>query len=221
VRILKKIFVYFFTISIIWVLIYRFINPPITLLMIQRGFERKLDHKNWKIKKKWRKYDELSDNLKKAAIAGEDANFMSHWGFDLNAIERAYKKNKKGKKIHGGSTISQQTAKNVFLWPDRSWLRKGLEAYFTILIELFWSKERILEVYINVIETGDGIYGAEAASQTFFKKPAVRQSKAEASLLIAILPNPLRWSPAKPTRYIRYRQHLILHNMERLGKSSL
>lgn len=184
--------------------------------MIQRGFERKLDGKTWKLKKKWRNYDELSNNLKKAAIAGEDANFRSHWGFDLNGIKRAYQRNKVGSKIHGGSTISQQTAKNVFLWPDRSWIRKGAEVYFTLLIELLWSKERILEVYLNVIETGDGIYGAEAATKTFFHKPATRLSKAEATLLIAILPNPLRWSPIKPTAYIRYKQRAILQNMQKI-----
>ncbi len=220
-RILRKVFFYFFAITVIWVLIYRFVNPPITLLMIQRGFERQSDKKGWKIKKRWRNYNELSNNLKKAAIAGEDANFLSHWGFDFNAIKRAYQKNKSGRKIHGGSTISQQTAKNVFLWPDRSWLRKGLEAYFTILIELLWSKERILEVYLNVIEMGDGIYGAEAATQTFFKKPATHLSKLEASLLVAILPNPLHWSPKKPTRYIRYRQQVILRNIQRLENHSL
>lgn len=220
-RILKKGLIYFLSITILWVLVYRLINPPITLLMIQRCFERKLDGKTLKLKKKWCSYDKLPNNLKQAAIAGEDASFSSHWGFDFNAIQRAYQKNKQGKKIHGGSTISQQTAKNVFLWPGRSWLRKGFEVYFTILIELLWNKERILEVYLNVIETGDGIYGAEAASQAFFSKSATQLSKREAALLIAVLHNPKRWSPKKPTAYIRYKQLLILHNMQKLEKSIL
>src|SRR5690606_35527301 len=126
----------------------------VTWLMIQRGIERKSEGKEWKITKKWVAYEDLSDNLKRAAIAAEDARFMEHWGFDGEAIADAYQRNKNGGKLRGGSTISQQTAKNVFLWPRRSWIRKGFEAYFTVLIELLWSKKRILEVYLNVIEIG-------------------------------------------------------------------
>lgn len=219
-NIIKKVLLYFFSFTLVWVLLYRFINPPITFLMIQRCFERKALGKSLKLKKKWCKYDALPSNLKKAALAGEDANFSSHWGFDFAAIQRAYQKNKSGKKIHGGSTISQQTAKNVFLWPGRSWVRKGLEVYFTILIELIWGKERILEVYLNVIETGDGIYGMEAASKAFFFKPVNHINKKEAALLIAVLPNPRRWSPKKPTAYIRRKQQIIVNNMQKLEKLS-
>lgn len=211
---------WFFAISIFWVLLYKFINPPITYLMVERGFERKFNSRDWKIDKKWRNFEELSLNIKKAAIAGEDARFMSHHGFDFEAIEKAFEKNKQGKKIRGGSTISQQTAKNVFLWSGRSYIRKGFEAYFTFLIELFWSKKRIMEVYLNVIEMGDGIYGAEKACQTFYGKSAESLSKGQAALLIAVLPNPRKWSPAKPTAYIYHRQYLILRNirnLERLG----
>ena len=166
--------------------------------------------------------DEISLNVKRAAIAGEDARFMTHWGFDMQAIEKAYQKNQKGKRVRGGSTISQQTAKNVFLWPSRFapflWLRKVFEVYFTGLIELLWSKERILEVYLNVVETGDGIYGVEAASRKYFGKSASELNRNEASLLIAILPSPLRWSAVKPTAFVYYKQSLILRNMGRLGK---
>ena len=148
-RLIGKLLTWFFGITILWVLLFRFINPPITYLMIQRGFERKVDGKEWKIEKSWLAIDELSSNLKKAAIAGEDVNFLKHWGFDFKAMETAFEKNQKGKKVRGGSTISQQTAKNVFLWPGRSYIRKAFEAYFTILIEVLWGKERILEVYLK------------------------------------------------------------------------
>lgn len=215
-RLLKKLLLGFFIFTFCWVLVYRFVNPPITWLMLQRSFERQADGKSWKLEKEWRSFDELSNNLKKAALAGEDAAFMNHWGFDFKAIQKAFEKNQKGRKIRGGSTISQQTAKNVFLWPGRSWVRKGFEAYFTVLIELLWSKERILEVYLNVIEMGDGIYGAEAATQHYFGKSAGSMTKYQASLLVAVFPNPLRWSPVNPNRTVYYRQSLILRNMRRL-----
>ena len=159
----------------------------------------------------------ISDNMKRAAVSAEDQLFLKHIGFDLKAIEKAFAANKNSKKIKGGSTISQQTAKNVFLWPGRSWIRKGFEAYFTLLIEMLWSKERILEVYLNVIEMGDGIYGAEAAAQSYFGKSSGQLSKPQAALIAACFPNPRRWTPKKATRYIRHRQFLILKNMNRLG----
>ena len=217
-RILGKVILWFIGITFIWVLALRFINPPITFIMVQRGIERKIDGKEWKIEKEWIRFDDLSDNLKKAAIAGEDVNFLKHWGFDFKAMENAYEKNQNSKRIIGGSTISQQTAKNVFLWPGRSYIRKAFEVYFTALIELLWNKERILEVYLNVIETGDGLYGAEAASWNYYHKSAVSLTKQQAALLVAVLPNPRRWSPAKPTSYIYHKQNLILRNMRRLGK---
>ena len=221
VRMMFKALLWFFAITIFWVLALRFINPPVTWLMVQRGYERKADGKEWKMENNWLNLDELSSNLKRAAIAGEDAGFLTHNGFDFEAIEKAYKKNQAGDKMRGGSTISQQTAKNVFLWPGRSYIRKGFEAYFTILIELLWGKERILEVYLNVIETGDGIYGADAASRLYYGKSAESLNKRQAALLIAVLPNPRRWSPAKPTRYIYYKQGLILRNMRILRKINI
>lgn len=213
-----KSLLYFVGVSVFWVLLYKFVNPPITYLMVQRAFERKADGKSWKIDKEWKDFNELSFNLRKAAIAGEDANFLHHHGFDFEAIQKAFQKNQNGKKLRGGSTISQQTAKNVFLWPGRSYIRKGFEAYFTFLMELFWSKNRILEVYLNVIEMGDGIYGAQSACKSYFNKPADNLLKGEAALIIAVLPNPRRWSPAKPTAYLYHKQYLILRNMRNLGK---
>lgn len=217
-KIALKAILWFLGVSVFWVLLYKVINPPITYLMIQRGFERKWEGKTWKIDKQWTDFEDISNNLKRAVIAAEDARFLKHNGFDFKAIEKAYQKNQNGKKIRGGSTISQQTAKNVFLWPGRSYIRKGFEAYFTVLIELFWSKQRILEVYLNVIEMGDGIYGAEAATQAYYDKPCTSLLKGQAALLAAVLPNPRKWSPKKPTAYIYKKQGIILYNMKNLGK---
>jgi len=211
-RFLVKPIAYFIAFSIAWVLIYRFINPPITWLMVQRNLENTKKPKQT-IERKWINYTNLSDNLKRAAIASEDARFMQHSGFDTKAINEAYQKNKSGKPIRGGSTISQQTAKNVFLWPHRSWLRKGFEAWFTILIEALWGKERILEVYLNVIETGPHLYGAEAATQYYFNKSATSLTKRQAALIIAVLPNPRRWSPNNPTNYINRKVNNIVRYM--------
>lgn len=218
INISTKVFLYFLLVSVIWVIAYRFINPPFTLLMALRNIERKADGKPFKTEKKWVNFNEMSDNMKRAAVSAEDQLFLKHIGFDVKAIEKAFASNAKNKKkVKGGSTISQQTAKNVFLWPGRSWIRKGFEAYFTLLIEIFWSKERILEVYLNVIEMGDGVYGAEAAAQEYYGKSCKKLTKSQAALIAACFPNPIRWTPKKPTRYIRHRQYLILRNMNRLG----
>jgi monofunctional biosynthetic peptidoglycan transglycosylase len=215
---LSKVLLWFLLFTFIWVLAYRFINPPITLLMILRNIERKANGKSFKIEKKWVDFADISDNMKRAAVAAEDQLFLKHVGFDVKAIEKAFRSNEKnGKKIKGGSTITQQTAKNVFLWPGRSWVRKGFEAYFTLLIEILWSKERILEVYLNVIEMGDGIYGAEAAAQEYFNKSCHKMSRSQAALIAACFPNPLRWTPHHPTPYIKHRQYLIMRNIKRLG----
>jgi monofunctional biosynthetic peptidoglycan transglycosylase len=155
--------------------------------------------------------------MKRAAVAAEDQTFLENHGFDFNAIEKAIKKNEHSKKLIGGSTISQQTAKNVFLWPGRSITRKGFEAWFTLLMEMFWSKKRIMEVYLNVIEMGDGIYGAEAAAQAYFHKPASALTNQEAAAIASIFPSPLKWSATEPTRYLKHRQYLIMKNMRRLG----
>lgn len=215
--IISRILIWFLMVTVLWVLAYRFINPPMTLLMIERNIERKSDGKSFKTDKTWVDFSEISDNMKRAAVSAEDQKFLKHMGFDLKAIERAYQSNGKGKKVKGGSTISQQTAKNVFLWPGRSYIRKGFEAYFTLLIEMLWSKERILEVYLNVIEMGDGIYGAEAASQTYFNKPCKTLTRSQAALIAACFPNPLKWTPAHPTRYIKHKKYAIMHIMKQMG----
>jgi monofunctional biosynthetic peptidoglycan transglycosylase len=216
-RVIKIFVIFFVAASILGVLFYRFVNPPFTWLMVERGFERKADGKDWKIEKHWVNFDEIADPMKRAAVASEDQLFLEHHGFDFHAIEKAIDKNQHSRKLIGGSTISQQTAKNVFLWPGRSYLRKGLEAWFTMLIELCWSKQRIMEVYLNEIEMGDGIYGVEAASINYFHKSASQLNRQQAALIAAVWPNPLKWSPANPDNYIRHREYLIMKNMRRLG----
>ncbi|QJD98421.1 monofunctional biosynthetic peptidoglycan transglycosylase [Mucilaginibacter robiniae] len=214
---LKLFIILFVLITVLWVLLYKVVNPPVTLLMIERGFERKHDGKDWKIDKDWVNFDQIAYPMKQAAIAGEDQKFLDHFGFDFKAMERAIDKNANSRKLIGGSTISQQTAKNVFLWPGRSYVRKGFEAYFTLLIETFWSKKRIMEVYLNEIEMGDGIYGVEAASQTYFHKPASQLTRHQAAAIASIFPSPLKWSATTPSNYLRHRQYLIMKNMRRLG----
>lgn len=205
-----RIILGFFALTFVWVILLKFINPPITYLIVKRGIERKVEGKEWLIRRSWVDYEDISDHLKRAAIAGEDANFMTHHGFDSKAIRKALEKNRSGNKLRGGSTISQQVAKNVFLWPNRSWIRKGFETYFTFLIELFWSKKRILEVYLNMIEMGQGVFGAEAASHYYFNKSCSKLSKREAALIVAILPNPQRWGVKNPSSYINRRANSIL-----------
>ena len=216
-HILRLSLIFFVASSLFGVILFRFVNPPFTWLMIERGFERKTAGKDWKIDKKWRNFDQISESMKCAAVAAEDQSFLENHGFDFNAIEKAIKKNEHSKKLIGGSTITQQTAKNVFLWPGRSFIRKGFEAYFTLLLDIFWSKKRIMEVYLNVIETGDGIYGVEAASEAYFHKPASALNNQQAAAIAVIFPSPLRWSAVHPTRYLRHRQYLIMKNMRRLG----
>ena len=213
-----KFLLYFFGISIGLTIIYRFVPPPITFLMVQRVAEQKLDGEKIKLKKDWVSIDKISPFMLRAAIASEDGHFLEHHGFDLEAMQKAFEHNQKSKRTKGGSTISQQVAKNVFLWPDRSYLRKGLEAYFTVLIEVFWSKKRIMEVYLNEIEMGDGIYGVEEAAKYYFKKPASDLSKRESAAIAAILPNPRKWSASKPNAYIQKRQYRILKAMKYVGK---
>lgn len=184
----------FLTLSIGLVIIYRFLPPPITPLMIIRLFQGE------GLSKDWVSYDEVSPAVFKAVIAGEDARFCEHFGFDIEAIRSAMQHNKRSHRVHGASTITQQTAKNVFLWPGRSFVRKGFEAYFAALLELFWDKRRILEVYVNVVEFGHGIYGIEAAAQAYYKKAAKDLTAEEAARLAAVLPSPLHWTPQRLPR---------------------
>jgi monofunctional biosynthetic peptidoglycan transglycosylase len=182
---------------------YRFVPPPVTILMIQRSLEGK------GFSRTWRPLDQMSPALIRSVIAAEDAGFCSHKGFDFEAMQEAWAHNERSDRVRGGSTISQQTAKNVFLWPQRSYVRKGLEAGFTVLIEVGWGKRRILEVYLNTIEWGPGIYGAEAAARRNFGVGADRLTPAQAARLAAILPSPLKWRAAKPGPYVKRRSGRI------------
>jgi monofunctional glycosyltransferase len=215
------VIVYFGT-SVCFVVLYRFVNPPVTPLMLIRMVEQTAGGQPAVMKKKWVDLDQISPNLQLAVVASEDNKFTTHRGFDFEAIDKAmdFNERKHGRAVRGASTISQQVAKNVFLWPRRSWLRKGLETYFTIMIELVWGKRRIMEVYLNVIEMGNGIYGAEMASRTYFGKPSSKLSRTEAASLAAILPNPLKWNPAAPTSYLINRREWILWNMGNIGQVS-
>ncbi|MDT0676362.1 monofunctional biosynthetic peptidoglycan transglycosylase [Autumnicola musiva] len=216
-RFLLKIIGYLLLFSIFMVLIYKWLPVPLTPLMAIRYFENPEED----IHHEWVPIEEISDRLQLAVIASEDQNFPNHNGFDFEAIEKAIENNKKGKRVRGASTISQQTAKNIFLWPERSWFRKGMEVYFTFLIELFWSKERILEVYLNSIEMGKSIYGAEAAAKTWFGKPAANLSAYEAAAIAAILPNPRVYRANPASNYIQQRKNWIVRQMNNLGKLDL
>jgi len=216
-RFIKRLLIFFFVSTILVAILYRFVPPPITPLMIIRAGEQIANGETVKLQKDWVSYDNLSNNLVRAAVASEDNNFVDHYGFDFEAIRKAQRLNEHSKKLRGASTISQQTAKNVFLWPDRTWVRKGLEVYFTALIEVCWGKKRIMEVYLNVIEMGDGIYGAEKASQIYFHKPAKDLTRSEAAMLAAILPSPLRWSPVNPPAFLVHKQRDIVWTMQRMG----
>ena len=217
----RNILIFFFVSTLLTVIIYRFVPVCITPLMLIRNIEQLFGGDKLSLKKEWVSIDKISPNMINAVIASEDNNFMSHFGFDFDAIEKAQKRNKKGGRVYGASTITQQTAKNVFLWPQRSWVRKGFEVYFTLLIETFWSKERIMEVYLNVIETGKGIYGVQRASQIYFDKPASKLTKSQAALIAVSLPNPRRFSPQTPSSYLYKRQNQIIKLMSLIGNTDL
>lgn len=204
---------WFFGLSIVSVILFRFVPVFYTPLMTIRAVENLLDGKDMVCSHDWVPIEEISPNLQKAAIASEDAGFLKHRGFDFNAIEKAMKNNEKGRRLRGGSTISQQTAKNVFLWQGRSWVRKGLEAWFTILIEVFWSKQRIMEVYLNSIEMGNGVYGAEAASRYWYRKSAQNLTKREAAGIAAILPNPRKFTATHSSGRIERKKSRIMAGM--------
>ncbi|MBS1535529.1 MAG: monofunctional biosynthetic peptidoglycan transglycosylase [Bacteroidetes bacterium] len=213
IRFVWKFTLWFIGLSILSVLVFRWVPIPITPLMMTRALENKFDGKDMVCSHDWVPIEQISKNLQKAVIASEDANFLHHHGFDFNAIQKAMKNNEKGKKLKGGSTISQQTAKNVFLWQGRSYFRKALEAYFTVLIEVFWSKERIMEVYLNSIEMGDGVYGAQAASQYWYRKSAESLTKTEAAGIAAILPNPRKFTATNSSAYINRKKGRIVKHM--------
>lgn len=211
-----RIVLFFFISTILSVIFFRFVPVPVTPLMIIRGFEKQEVGEENKPSKKWVPIEEIK-NLPLAVVCTEDQRFLDHNGFDFEAIDKAIEYNEKHEKTIGASTISQQTAKNVFLWPGRSWIRKGLEVYFTFLIELLWSKERILEVYLNVIEFGDGIYGAEAASMYYFNQPASQLSREQAASLAVCLPAPLRFRADKLDRKLNRRKNWAIRQMKKRG----
>lgn len=217
-RFIGKSIKWFFIISVVLVVLFKWLPVPMTPLMIWNLPKQMLNsERKLRLKKDWESIENISPNLQLAVVCSEDQNFLTHHGFDLVAIKKALKNNEKGKKIKGGSTISQQTAKNVFLLPTRSYIRKAFEVYFTFLIELMWSKERILEVYLNVIEFGDGIYGAEAASREFFHKSAKDLSKEEAALLASVLPNPIKYKAENPSSFINRRKRWVVRQMRMWG----
>jgi monofunctional biosynthetic peptidoglycan transglycosylase len=205
---LIAVLVVFWIGPVLTVAVYRFVPVPLTYLMVQRVFEGQ------GVERQWVPIEQMSPHLVRAVMAGEDARYCEHFGFDFNAIRRAMAENESGKRIRGGSTISQQTAKNVFLWPKRDWVRKGLEAYFTVLIEVGWGKRRIMEVYLNSIEWGPGVYGAEAAARKNFGVSAKDLSAAQSARLAAIVPKPLSWKAAKPGPYIKRRSGSIRRNAQ-------
>ncbi|MEI8112032.1 MAG: monofunctional biosynthetic peptidoglycan transglycosylase [Bacteroidia bacterium] len=217
-----KVALWFFGLSIVSVVIFRFVPVPVTPLMLIRCVEQVFSSDELRLKHDWVSIDEISKNLPLAVVCSEDQNFLNHSGFDLEAIQRSVDAAKRGaKRVRGASTISQQTAKNVFLWPGRSWIRKGFEVYFTVLIEFFWSKERIMEVYLNSIEMGNGIYGAEAAANYYWNTSAKNLSRQQAAAIAAILPNPLKYSANPPGPYVQERIGWIVAQMGQWGSLNL
>ena len=217
-HIIRNLIIAFFGSTILVTLIYRFVPVYITPLMVIRCGQQIMNGEDLTLKHKWVPFEEISKHLPMAVIASEDNKFATHNGFDFQAIQQAVEDKEEGKKQRGASTISQQTAKNVFLWPESSWVRKGFEVYFTVLIEAVWSKERIMEVYLNSIEMGKGIYGAEATARNKFHTTAKELSRGQCALIAATLPNPIRFDSANPSRYILRRQGRILRLMQLMPK---
>lgn len=199
----------------------RFIPLPTTSFIIQNRFENTFSDKSQTLYFEWVNYNKISNSMKLAVIAAEDQKFFTHFGFDFNAIQNAIEYNKENKRVRGASTISQQTAKNLFLWSGKSFFRKGLEAYFTLLLEIFWSKERILEVYLNVAQFGKNCFGVEAASKIFFYKNAKDISNIEAAQLASVLPNPNRYKVNSPTKFLKTKTKWIKKQMVQLGEGTL
>lgn len=214
IRFLWKSAVGLVTVSILFVVLFRFVPVYVTPLMLIRSVEQLSSGKKIIWNHHWVAYEAISKNLALAVACSEDQNFLNHSGFDFKAIEHSFEAAQEGtRRLRGASTISQQTAKNVFLWPGRSWIRKGFEVYFTVLIEFFWSKKRILEVYLNSIEMGNGIYGAEAAARFYFNTTAKNLSKTQAAAIAAVLPNPRKYSANPPGPYIKRRIRWIVEQM--------
>ncbi|MGV0848349.1 monofunctional biosynthetic peptidoglycan transglycosylase [Empedobacter falsenii] len=212
-KFIRKVILYLFVAHLVYIVVLKWINPPFTITQVQQGFEQ------GKFKRDYISYDEMGRNIKLAVIGSEDQKFPVHNGFDMDGIQEAIEKNKEGKKLRGGSTISQQVAKNVFLWQGRSWLRKGLEVYFTFMIEKIWGKQRILEMYLNTSEMGIGVFGVEAASEYYFNKPAKDLTKNEAARIAAALPLPRKYNVNPPSSFISRRANHIERQMRNIQGS--
>jgi monofunctional glycosyltransferase len=205
-------------VSVAAVLVLRWADPVYSAFMAESQIAAWVNHdRSYMFRRSWVDLDRISPNLPLAVVASEDQKFPEHWGFDVEAIEKAYQMNQHSHRVHGASTISQQVAKNLYLWSGRSYFRKALEAYFTVLIEASWPKRRILEIYLNIAEFGSGTYGAEAAAERFFHKSAARLTRSDAATLAAVLPNPEHYSAAAPSRYVAQRRDWILNQMQALG----
>ncbi|WP_291094003.1 monofunctional biosynthetic peptidoglycan transglycosylase [Empedobacter sp. UBA6745] len=213
-KFIRKVILYLFVAHLVYIVVLKWINPPFTITQVQQGFEQ------GKFKRDYISYDEMGRNIKLAVIGSEDQKFPVHNGFDMDGIQEAIEKNKEGKKLRGGSTISQQVAKNVFLWQGRSWLRKGLEVYFTFMIEKIWGKQRILEMYLNTSEMGIGVFGVEAASEYYFNKPAKDLTKNEAARIAAALPLPRKYNVNPPSPFISRRASHIERQMRNIQGSA-
>jgi monofunctional biosynthetic peptidoglycan transglycosylase len=220
-RLITRLILGFFISTILMALVYRVVPVYLTPLMAIRAVQALSAGERPAFNHSWVKLEDISPHLVQAVVASEDNLFMDHWGFDFKQIKRAMEENKRRSKPRGASTISQQTAKNVFLWPQSSFVRKGFEVYFTVLIELIWGKERIMEVYLNSIEMGRGIYGAEAVARLHFNKTAVQLTARDSATIAATLPNPLRFNSAKPSSYIQQRRSQIQRLMRNIGKVDL
>ncbi|WP_404438649.1 monofunctional biosynthetic peptidoglycan transglycosylase [Stutzerimonas chloritidismutans] len=217
-RLIKLLF-WLTALSVLLVAVFRWVPPPITGLMVERKVESWASGEPIDLQRSWRPWQTLPDDLKMSVIAAEDQKFADHWGFDIAAIRAAFAHNERGGSLRGASTLSQQVAKNLFLWSGRSWIRKGLEVWFTGWIELLWPKQRILEVYLNSVEWGEGIFGAQAAAQHHFGIGASYLSTAQASQLAAVLPNPREWNAGRPGPHVRQRASWIRQQMRQLGGS--
>lgn len=203
------------------VLLFRWLDPPTTAFIVRERLSAGEPGKPRTVQYRWVDWEQISPHIKVAVIAAEDQKFPSHHGFDLESINDALEDRERGRRVRGASTLSQQVAKNLFLWPGQSWVRKGLEAYFTVLIETLWPKRRILEVYVNIAEFGSGVFGVGAASEIYFKKSAARLNAPDAALLAAVLPSPKRMKVRSPSRYVRARQDWIMGQMRGLGGVAL
>lgn len=218
---IRRLCVGWLLLTVTLVLLLRWLPPPTSAFMLDAQWSAyRADRADFELRYQWTDWENIAPAAKLAVIAAEDQLFSEHPGFDFEAMEKAWRRNQQGKRLRGASTLSQQTAKNLFLYAGRSYVRKGLEAYFTTLLEALWSKRRILEMYVNIAQFGDGIYGVEAASRRYFGKSAAAITDSEAALLAAVLPNPILLRVDQPSPYVRYRQRWIMRQMRQLGGSA-